>query len=82
MKLTTHLNLVPSSKMRGAIHPLPHMYPWRDAYQAEEKLYLFIMIRQFVSQVVSLHGNVQLKSCIVTRVPMDATCPPNFTVLI
>jgi hypothetical protein len=30
VKLTTHLHLVPRSRM-VAIHPLPHMSPWRSA---------------------------------------------------
>jgi hypothetical protein len=29
VKLTTHLQLVPRSRKRGTIHPLPHSPPWR-----------------------------------------------------
>jgi len=32
VKLTTHLHLVQSSTMRGAIPPLPNMPSWRDAH--------------------------------------------------
>jgi hypothetical protein len=31
LKLTTHLHLVPRSRMRGAIPPLPNTPPWRGA---------------------------------------------------
>jgi hypothetical protein len=32
LKLTTHLQLVPMSKKRGPILPLPHTPSWRSAY--------------------------------------------------
>jgi hypothetical protein len=31
VKLTTHLKLVPRSRKRGSIHPLPHTPSWRSA---------------------------------------------------
>jgi hypothetical protein len=31
MKLTTHLQLMPRSRKRGSIHPLPHTPSWRNA---------------------------------------------------
>jgi len=31
VKLTNHLHLVPRSRMRGAVSPLPNMPPWRGA---------------------------------------------------
>jgi len=31
MKLITHINLVPSLRIRGALPPLPHKPSWRDA---------------------------------------------------
>jgi hypothetical protein len=31
VKLTTHLQLVPRSRKRGSIHPLPHTSSWRSA---------------------------------------------------
>jgi hypothetical protein len=32
VKLTTHLQLMPRSRKRGSIHPLPHTPSWRSAY--------------------------------------------------
>jgi hypothetical protein len=31
VKLTTRLQPVPRSRIRGSIHPLPHTFPWRSA---------------------------------------------------
>jgi hypothetical protein len=31
VKLTTHLHLVPRSRIRGSIHPLPHTPSWHSA---------------------------------------------------
>jgi hypothetical protein len=31
LKLTTHLQLVPKSRKRGSIHPLPQTPSWRSA---------------------------------------------------
>jgi hypothetical protein len=43
VKLTIHLHLVPMSKMRGAIPPLPNTPSWRGAQlkKAQGQLYLF-----------------------------------------
>jgi len=32
VKLTSYLDLVPRSRMRGAIPPIPNMPSWRDAW--------------------------------------------------
>jgi hypothetical protein len=32
VKLTTHLNLVPRVRKRGAIPPLPHTFLWRGVW--------------------------------------------------
>jgi hypothetical protein len=42
VKLTTHLHLVPSSRMRGAIPPFPNTSSWRGAQlkKAQEQLYI------------------------------------------
>jgi hypothetical protein len=31
VKLTTHLKLVPRSRIRGSVHPLPYTPSWRSA---------------------------------------------------
>jgi hypothetical protein len=41
MKLTTHLHLVPISRMRGAIPPFPNTPPWLRAQpKAQRQMYL------------------------------------------
>jgi hypothetical protein len=37
VKLTAHLQLVPRSRKRGSIHPLPHTPSWRSAYLVKHR---------------------------------------------
>jgi hypothetical protein len=37
VKLTTHLQLVPRSRKRGSIHPLPHTPSWRRAWLVKRR---------------------------------------------
>jgi hypothetical protein len=41
MKLTTHLQLVPRSRIRGSIHPLPHTSSCRSAELVKHKNFTF-----------------------------------------
>jgi len=42
MKLTTHLLLVPMSRMRGAIPPLPNTSSWRGVQSKHRHNFTFI----------------------------------------
>jgi hypothetical protein len=37
VKVTTHLHLVPRSRKRGSIHPLPHTPSWRSVYLVKHR---------------------------------------------
>jgi len=49
VKLTTHLYLVPRSRMRGAIPPLPTISSWRGAQlkKSQGQIYLLPMHATF-----------------------------------
>jgi hypothetical protein len=47
VKLTTHLHLMPRSRMRRGIPPLPNTHPWRDSQlqnKAQGQIYLYIYL--------------------------------------
>jgi hypothetical protein len=57
LKLTTHLHLIPRSRMRGAILPLPNTPSWRGAHLNHRDNFTFTFTFTFNSNVCSSHHN-------------------------
>jgi hypothetical protein len=62
VKLTTHLRLVPRSRMRGAIHLLPHTPSWRGAQiKKEEHMNNFsFTVHQLAWHVMRLYPSLRV----------------------
>jgi hypothetical protein len=60
MKLTTHLHLVPRSRMRGAIPPLPqHAFmAWCSFKKAQGQLYIHTYIHTYTHTHTHTHINI------------------------
>jgi hypothetical protein len=57
VKLTIHLQLVPRSRIRGSIHPLPYTCSWHSAYLVQSYLTVLIYKSNFCYKSWCAHNN-------------------------
>jgi hypothetical protein len=73
MKLTTQLQLVPMSRKRGAIPPLPHMYSWRGAELVKSRDKFAVNFTFDTTAALTVNGSSYFKNY-TTRQSTSKSC--------